>query len=522
MHLVRLFVALLSPGLMSPLFAQNQAPQISIQHLQIDEAQQRITLTYDLSDAEGDSMEVWLLAAPAGNQRFALRAQAVSGDAGFPVLSGSGRSLSWDYAGQLSDQQAYDLKLVADDRYVIPIEELVAQVDSQRLRERLQQIDGPRHYVTEPGKLAASRDSIEAAFEQYQLEHFRQAFPFQGTTGENIIGNAWGSYQADSVILIDGHYDTVADAHGADDNGSAVVGMLEAARILSQYRFRKSLRFVGFDLEEAGLIGSQYYVNNRPANETIEGVLNLEMIGFYSDQPNTQTLPFGFAQLYPAVAQAIAADSNRGNFLTNTAVSSFPALQQAFDSSAARYVPDLRVITIVAQASFVPPDLLRSDHAPFWGAGIPALMLTDGANFRNPHYHEPSDSIGTLDFRFMQQNVQATVATAAMLAQPLHSGEAVYSNLLLTHFEDLHQLPCGFVLAPNPASQSLQLRFPDCTETFDLRIEWLDQQGRRLQHFDHDTRQGDWELDVRSYPRGVYWLRLSDGHHYSTRKVLLR
>ena len=90
------------------------------------------------------------------------------------------------------------------------------------------------------------------------------------------------------------------EAPGADDNGTAIAGMLEAMRILSGFSFRNSLRFIGFDLEEPGLKGSIRYVSSSiPDYEEIGGVLNMEMIGYTCEEPNCQTVPFGFNLLFP-------------------------------------------------------------------------------------------------------------------------------------------------------------------------------------------------------------------------------
>lgn len=115
---------------------------------------------------------------------------------------------------------------------------------------------------------------------------------------------------------MDAHYDGVLNAPAADDNGSGVAGMLEALRILANYNFEHSLNFIGFDFEESGLIGSQRYVQNGIKSfEDIQGVLNFEMIGYYTDSVYTQTTPAGFDSLFPQAYQSLQLDSFRGNTL---------------------------------------------------------------------------------------------------------------------------------------------------------------------------------------------------------------
>ncbi len=502
------------------LYAQNQPPQLTIQSVEVDAAAQTVSLTYDLQDPEETELEVFLRAAPTGSTNFSIRAENATGDIGFPVAPGNGLQVTWNYAGAISSSDSYDFKLIADDRYEIPIQEIIAQVDSQILKERLTNIAGIRHYITNSGNRNRCRDTLEQSFLQYGLEAYRQHFPILSTTGQNIIGNHWGQVDSDTVIIIDGHYDTVSDSPGADDNGTATVGVLEAARILAPYRFRKSLRFIGFDFEETGLDGSMYYVEHLSDTETIEGVLNLEMIGYYSDAPNSQDFPPGFELLFPEAAAALQSDANRGNFLTNVGPSFGAALYEAFNSAASDYVPELRVIGLEVTNPLLAPDLLRSDHGSFWEANIPALMLTDGANFRNPHYHEPSDTVGTINFTFMANSVKAAIATAATLAEPMHSGEAIASNVVLTHAAHLHELPCNYFVAPNPAREAFTVRFGQC-QPLQLSLELYDLQGKVVWQGQHNTAAGALRVPTAYFTPGIYWLQLSDGHAYSTQRVVL-
>jgi len=105
------------------------------------------------------------------------------------------------------------------------------------------------------------------------------------------------------------------------------------------------------------------------------------------------------------------------------------------------------------------PDLRRSDHTPFWLADIPALMITDGANFRNPNYHSERDVLDSLNFTFMSQVVQASVATIA---------EAVIPTICFTDEVEITVFPSvsqknvvlkSFSLFPNPAKNKITIQF---------------------------------------------------------------
>lgn len=298
---------------------------------------------------------------------------------------------------------------------------------------------------------------------------------------QNIIGRKPGVKNEAITYIIDGHFDGVPGSPGADDNGSAVAGVLEALRILSQYQFEHSIRFIGFDAEELGLVGSLRYVQNgiKPF-EDIQGVLNFEMIGYYDDEPDTQFLPTGFDILFPRAAQEISDDQNRGNFLTVVGNVASNPLIGAFVSASETYVPELRLISVAVPGNgSIAPDLRRSDHSRFWDADYQALMLTDAAEYRNFNYHTPNDVIATLDFEFMAQVVQATLATAAELAIPISVGstEVDLSNYVGIA-DHSHNLPGNVRIYPNPTDGILSVLVTDNEHAFKSRLEVYDMSGK--------------------------------------------
>ena len=191
--------------------------------------------------------------------------------------------------------------------------------------------------------------------------------------------------------------------------------------------------------------------------EEVQGVFNFEMIGYYSEEPNSQTLPFGFSQLFPEAAQEVESQEFRGNFLTNVGNTASADLIERLEVGAENYVPELRVISLAVPGNGgIVPDLRRSDHASFWDQGYPALMLTDGANFRNNNYHQPSDTAGTLNFTFMRQVTQATLAALVEAAQPVNGG--TYEIESPVSYQHVHISPEAKITAyPNPASDYLML-----------------------------------------------------------------
>ena len=194
---------------------------------------------------------------------------------------------------------------------------MVDQVTEQIIQDRLGHIAIPRNHMADPDGLQTVRDSIWNTFDMPGIQRSSISVPFGSAQADNIVGRKPGCVNEATTYFVDAHYDAVANVPGADDNATGVVATLSIARILSHYNFKNSLRFVGFSFEEQGLVGSQHYVQNSvPAWEQINGVLNMEMIGYYSDVPNSQTVPPGFSILFPEATTAIAANENRGDFLT--------------------------------------------------------------------------------------------------------------------------------------------------------------------------------------------------------------
>lgn len=503
------------------LAAQNALPEITNLTVNFDETSETLTVSYDLSDAENDPMDIHLLVSENDGLSYLLNTANATGDVGTAIAPGNGKNITWEAAGLLGGSGNYKVKVVADDLFQLDIQDIVNQVDSNRILANLQFIEGVRHRTAAPTHLEAIKDSIEQRFVAANLSTRREDFLFGNYTGQNIIGSLEGTRHSDSTYIIDGHFDTVSNSPGADDNGSAVAGMLEAMRVLAPYQYNKTLRFIGFDLEEVGLLGAyNYTAEDIPAEEIIKGVFNLEMIGYFTNQPNTQQFPPGFEVLYPDVQAELAADQFRGNFITNVGdINSIP-LQTAYNDAADQYVPGLKVISITAPNSWdvLTPDLGRSDHAAFWVTDRPALMLTDGSNFRNPHYHSPNDVISTLDFTFMENVVKAVVGAIAEEAGIQHSTFETASFSILSSIKD--PLDCEVSLFPVPFNDNLDLRFGNCA--FDnLNVQIFDVLGKLVRTTTiQPTFSATTKLNLEELESGLYLLRISHGEESLSRKIL--
>jgi Zn-dependent M28 family amino/carboxypeptidase len=226
-----------------------------------------------------------------------------------------------------------------------------------------------------------AQTNIYNAFVSDGLTTSLHAFSYGGDTYYNVVGVLPGAVHPDNIFIVGAHYDSVSNP-GADDNASGTAGVMEAARVLSQYSFEATLIFIGFDREEQYLIGSNAYATDHAA-DNILGMISLDMIAYNHLDGNAADI-YGYAASDPiknALADAVAL---YGGGITTT-------LNGAFDAS---------------------------DHAPFEWQGFDACLLIE--EWGNPYYHQQADSWESdyLDYAFATNMVRSTVgylATAAVL-----------------------------------------------------------------------------------------------------------
>jgi len=276
------------------------------------------------------------------------------------------------------------------------ISAIVADVDEERLRAHIAAIDEPRSPLPEEiAQLEATADYVQSQLEGFGYDVTLQDVEFDSDrTGEivspNVIGIKEGSECPDRIFVVAGHYDSVPETPGADDDASGTAGMLEMARVLADVDLPTSVYFTGMTLEEGGPFGSRKMASEFAAQDAeVVGMFSLEMIGYTDAATGSEfILILGNEASAPLIA----------------------AVEQAKG-----YVPDLPIVVVAAAGNGESsPDTRRSDHAPFWDAGYQALLVTDTANFRNPNYHRPSDTIDTLDMPFAANVTKAMLATTLL------------------------------------------------------------------------------------------------------------
>jgi Zn-dependent M28 family amino/carboxypeptidase len=267
----------------------------------------------------------------------------------------------------------------------------------------LDTLDTERHPVCHLTREKA-RQLVQRRFEE--LGYTVIAHGVEGPTfpTTNVIAELRGTEHPDEVVVVGAHYD--AFFSGADDNSSGVAAMLEMARLAAGKRFARTVRFVGFDLEELGLVGSTRYVRAYPEEEIVASIV-FDCIGYRDPRPGAQQGLPGFP--IPNTGDFLAAIANE---------QSRPRLEELHAlGSRLDFVPLRGALTPIDGSGPFSGNLMRSDHAPFWLAGHSALFLTDTANFRNPHYHRDTDVPSTLDPDFLAGVTRLSAAGLAYWAE---------------------------------------------------------------------------------------------------------
>jgi hypothetical protein len=280
----------------------------------------------------------------------------------------------------------------------------MADVSASFLRAMVDIIAIPRHY-----ELQMENNRLTAHWIARQLHSYGYKTELQGEYA-NVVARSRHLPEA-PCVLVGAHYDSVPGTPGADDNASAVAALLACAKALAEHAPQSPVCFASFNREEDGLLGSTDFVRTIRAEGriSVREAHILEMIGYCDHRPGSQTIPAGLPIRVP----------NRGDFLGILANKDSTAMASAVLQTARTYWPDFPVLSLKVYAGVekLLPVLQRSDHAPFWQAGIPTIMWTDTSEFRNHHYHQPTDTPDTLDYNFLRSVSQILIATILSSSQ---------------------------------------------------------------------------------------------------------
>ena len=288
---------------------------------------------------------------------------------------------------------------------------LRARLPAQRLRRHVEWLAGAigQRNVWRPEALAAAATYVRGEFVALGLAVAAQRYRALGVECDNLEVVLPGGMARDEIVLAGAHYDTVRGSPGADDNASGVAALIEIARALRGARLARTVKLVAFVNEESpffywGEMGSKVYARAaRRRGDAIRVMLSLEMLGWYDPVPGSQKYPPFLSWFYPDRGDFIA-------FVSNLA--SRRALREAV--AAFRACSDFPAESLAAPA--LVPGVSRSDQLSFWREGYPAVMVTDTAFYRNPHYHSASDTPDRLRYPEMARVVEGLAATVAALA----------------------------------------------------------------------------------------------------------
>lgn len=280
-----------------------------------------------------------------------------------------------------------------------------------RLKAHITAIASEPHNVQHPAALERSAGAVEAGFRGSGYEPQLQVYQVDGVAVRNI----WVTIEPDGgavrdSLVIGAHYDSADEAPGANDNGSGTAAVIELARLLKAFKPKHTrLYLVAFVNEEAPYWGSANHGARRFADllisrgETVRGMLSLETLGWFSDKPGSQKYPTPFNWIYP----------DTGNFV---AFVGMPGSRGFLHEVLAPFRRNSVVPTIGGIAPSFIPGIAWSDHKAFADVGIPALMLTDTAPFRYPHYHRATDTPDKVDVEMLARITTGLERTLRELA----------------------------------------------------------------------------------------------------------
>jgi len=269
-----------------------------------------------------------------------------------------------------------------------------------RIKSYLDAIVGERNPFSSPDQLKRCGDYIAEQFRHFQLTVSSEPVPFEAGSSDNILGYKMGTESDLDPFVLAAHYDTVEGSPGADDNASAVATLLEIAYCLQPVSLKTPLVFAAFTLEEYGFVGSHHHIlEAKKNNKGFNGMISLEMVGYRDSKPGSQSYPvYVNATEYPDTGDFIAVVGNEPS----------TELTHQVTEGMRNSEPTLPVEQLIVPGSGIDFTEVRlSDHSPFWEHDIPAVMITDTAFFRNPNYHQATDTVETLDLKFIRDTTEA-------------------------------------------------------------------------------------------------------------------
>lgn len=355
---------------------------------------------------------------------------------------------------------------------------------ADRLRQHVHKLSGElgEHNWQYLAKLNAAADYIESVWRQQGYAVTRYPYTAEGMQFANLEVTRPGTTRPNEIVVIGAHYDSVEGSPGANDNSSGVAAMLEMSGHFTRLRPACTIRFVAFVNEEPPYFetehqGSRVYAKLcRQRGDDIHAMLSLETLGYYSEAPGSQNYPAPFGLFYPGRGNFVAFVSNlRSRSAMHEAVRAFRGHSD---------------VPVECCATFERVEGVGwSDHASFWREGYPAMMVTDTAIFRYPHYHAASDTPDKVNYELLARVTDGLCGMLAVMA-----GGVEVDLLSLWDWDNpaeserrFRELPASDeVLTQIARAQGLQGKFDEAHKTLDavntnsprVAVRYLLERGR--------------------------------------------
>lgn len=286
-----------------------------------------------------------------------------------------------------------------------------ARVDPAKLEKHVRVLSetlSPRNYVN-TGNLDEVAKYILTEFSKTKGNVSEQVFKVENGEYRNVILKL--GPETNERIVIGAHYDAAFELPGADDNSSGVAGLIELAHLLNKTSPPMAIELIAYTLEEPPFfrtdnMGSAVHARSmKDQGVKIRIMISLEMIGYFSDEPDSQTFPIGVLKyIYPSTGNWIAVIGD---------ISSGLDVRRVKKSM-------MEVIQLPVYSFNAPPNDFSgidwSDHLNYWKYGYPAVMITDTSFLRNLNYHTERDTADLLDYERMSQVVTGVYGAILLIA----------------------------------------------------------------------------------------------------------
>lgn len=293
----------------------------------------------------------------------------------------------------------------AENTLSVPPEGDDLSADTSIIRSHLIALTKTKSFRTHNNvaQLNETAEYIRSTFARYSKDVSIQEFSADGQLYKNVIAS-FGTNNSTRVV-IGAHYDVCGQQQGADDNASGITGILELARMLSEKALRYRIDLVAYSLEEPPFFRTQSmgsYVHAKSlADEgvSVYGMISLEMIGYFSDKPNSQAYPDG-------VPPGLFGD--KGDYIALVTKTGGGPFQKKFCSTF-KLTNTIKSNQYMGLTSM--PGIDFSDHLNYWKFNFDAMMITDTSFYRNRNYHSAGDTMETLDLTRMGKVIDGVYIT---------------------------------------------------------------------------------------------------------------